>query len=56
MTVEQSKCSYKVVWFTSPLFWNGGMVPTAIQVHAVNLIRVGYWEVAAHFEPIISDW
>ena len=56
MIVEQLKCSYKVVWFTSPLFWNGGMARTAIQVHAVNLIRAGYGEVAAHFEPIIGDW
>ena len=27
--------------FTPPLPWNGGMAQTAIQVHAINLIKLG---------------
>ena len=28
-------------WFTPPLPWDGGMARTAIQVHAINLIKLG---------------
>ena len=33
--------SSKYYWFTSPLPWDGGMTPTAIQVHANNPIKFG---------------
>ena len=30
-----------VGWFTPPLPWDGGTAQTAIQVHAINLIKFG---------------
>ena len=30
-----------VGWFTPPLPWDEGMAQTAIQVHAINLIKLG---------------
>ena len=44
-----------VVMITPLLPWDGGTARTAIKVHAVNLIE-NRGKMAAHFEPVMSDW
>ena len=46
-----------VVVTTSPLPLDEGTARTAIQVHAVYLIENRLrGKMAAHFEPVMSDW
>ena len=50
------KLVFVVVVVTPSLPRDGGTKRKAIQVRAINVIEISLGKMAAHFEPVLSDW